>query len=110
MLFSSDLVASLTPENRRLRAFKRWNYNRAKPKLSLYPSKAATWLLSILTGNGTGGTVSGVGEALKMRDPSIKIVAVEPSDSPVLSGGNLVLIRFRESVQDLFLKRTKLLS
>ena len=32
-------------------------------------------------------TVSGVGEALKMRDPSIKIVAVEPSDSPVLSGG-----------------------
>ncbi len=36
---------------------------------------------------GTGGTVSGVGEALKMRDPSIKIVAVEPSDSPVLSGG-----------------------
>lgn len=34
-----------------------------------------------------GGTVSGVGEALKMRDPSIKIVAVEPSDSSVLSGG-----------------------
>ena len=33
------------------------------------------------------GRVSGVGEALKMRDPSIKIVAVEPSDSPVLSGG-----------------------
>ena len=31
--------------------------------------------------------VWGVGEALKMRDPSIKIVAVEPSDSPVLSGG-----------------------
>ena len=31
--------------------------------------------------------VAGVGEALKMRDPSIKIVAVEPSDSPVLSGG-----------------------
>ena len=52
MLFSSDLVASLTPENRRLRAFKRWNCNRAKPKLSLYPSKAATWLLSIPTGNG----------------------------------------------------------
>ena len=35
----------------------------------------------------TPGTVSGVGEALKMRDPSIKIVAVEPFDSPVLSGG-----------------------
>lgn len=36
---------------------------------------------------GTGGTVSGVGEALKMRDPSVRVVAVEPSDSPVLSGG-----------------------
>ena len=35
----------------------------------------------------TGGTVSGVGEALKMRDPSVRVVAVEPSDSPVLSGG-----------------------
>ena len=40
-----------------------------------------------VAGVGTGGTVSGVGEALKMRDPSIKIVAVEPFDSPVLSGG-----------------------
>lgn len=52
MLFSSDLVASLTPENRRLRAFKKVELQPAKPKLSLYPSKAATWLLSILTGNG----------------------------------------------------------
>lgn len=40
-----------------------------------------------VAGVGTGGTVSGVGEALKMRDPNVRIVAVEPEDSPVLSGG-----------------------
>jgi cysteine synthase A len=36
---------------------------------------------------GTGGTVSGTGEYLKSRNPNIKIVAVEPKDSPVLSEG-----------------------
>lgn len=40
-----------------------------------------------VAGVGTGGTVSGVGEALKLKNPNIKIVAVEPSDSPILSGG-----------------------
>ncbi|MBA9086200.1 cysteine synthase A [Fontibacillus solani] len=38
-------------------------------------------------GVGTGGTISGVGEVLKQRKSAVKIVAVEPSDSPVLSGG-----------------------
>ena len=40
-----------------------------------------------VAGVGTGGTVTGVGEGLKAKNPNIKIVAVEPSGSPVISGG-----------------------
>jgi cysteine synthase A len=43
---------------------------------------------AFVAGVGTGGTITGVGEALKKKKPGLRVIAVEPFDSPVLSGGS----------------------
>ena len=67
--------------------------NPANPRIHRETTAEEVWkdtdgMLDIfVAGVGTGGTITGVGEALKSRKPSIRTVAVEPANSPVLSGG-----------------------
>jgi cysteine synthase A len=67
--------------------------NPANPAIHISTTAEEIWndtkgeIDAFVAGVGTGGTITGVGEALKPRRPSLKIFAVEPEDSPVLSGG-----------------------
>ncbi len=58
---------------------------------------------AIVAGVGTGGTITGVASIIKKRKPTFKAIAVEPAESPVLSGGNPGPIKSKVSVQGSFL-------
>ena len=67
--------------------------NPANPRIHSQTTAEEVWrdtagaIDVFVAGVGTGGTITGVGEVLKQRKPSIRLVAVEPATSPVLSGG-----------------------
>lgn len=86
---AEEIVAS-NPKALMLQQFK----NTANPAIHVATTGPEIWTDTagavdvFITGVGTGGSITGVGHYLKEKKPSVKIIAVEPEDSPVLSGGN----------------------
>jgi cysteine synthase A len=85
----ADELAASTPNSFVPQQFK----NPANPKVHRETTAMEIWndtdgkVDMLVAGVGTGGTITGVGEAIKAKKPSFMLVAVEPYDSPVLSGG-----------------------
>jgi cysteine synthase A len=85
---AEELVAS-TPDAFITQQFK----NLANPEIHRKTTAEEIWRDTdgkadiLISGVGTGGTLTGVGEVIKARKPGFKVIAVEPEDSPVLSGG-----------------------
>jgi cysteine synthase A len=67
--------------------------NPANPEIHRHTSAEEIWVDTagkvdvVISGVGTGGTLTGIGSVLKQRKPSVRMIAVEPEDSPVISGG-----------------------
>jgi cysteine synthase len=85
----AEELAALTPNSFIPQQFD----NPANPEIHRQTTAKEIWLdtegeVDIFVGGvGTGGTLTGVGEVLKQKKPSVQMIAVEPADSPVLSGG-----------------------
>ena len=82
-------IVDSTPHTYMLQQFR----NPANPKIHRETTAEEIWqdtdgeVDMIVAGVGTGGTITGVAEIIKARKPSFKAIAVEPSNSPVISGG-----------------------
>jgi cysteine synthase A len=88
-LARADQILSTTPNSVMPQQFE----NPANPDIHRHTTAEEIWndtqgaVDVVISGVGTGGTITGVGQVLKRRKPSVKMIAVEPEDSPVLSGG-----------------------
>ncbi|MEA5578752.1 cysteine synthase A [Anabaena sp. UHCC 0451] len=85
----AEEIAANTPNALMLQQFR----NPANPKIHRETTAEEIWTDTdgeidiLIAGVGTGGTITGIAEVIKQRKPSFQVIAVEPSNSPILSGG-----------------------